>query len=253
MDITYLTQKSAQANSANPIIIDVKRARIVGLSEPEEGARFNGANLKALSGGDEQKGRALYSNKLIRYHPQFRMFILCNDTPDIDGKDRGLAQRIRKINFASQFTEIKEPDLENHIYPINVDMSDMLRVWAPELMVLLLERFSPDYVYSCPSSIQQGSEEYMQENDPVRRFVQKNLQKDADSLVEFVELRRLPWSYKEYGSKPKLADFKKGLMRVLGTDCKEEKRWQGRKYKGVFVGFKVIHQQTEAPDCDGEI
>lgn len=52
MDITYLTQKSAQANNANPIIIDVKRARIVGLSEPEEGARFNGAILKALSGGD---------------------------------------------------------------------------------------------------------------------------------------------------------------------------------------------------------
>ncbi|DBA82599.1 TPA: hypothetical protein ACH3X1_006848 [Trebouxia sp. C0004] len=104
MDITYLTQKSAQANNANPIIIDVKRARIVGLSEPEEGARFNSANLKALSGGDEQKGRALYSKKMIRYHPQFRMFILCNDTPDIDGKDRGLARRIRKINFASQFT-----------------------------------------------------------------------------------------------------------------------------------------------------
>ena len=105
------------------------------------------------------------ANQLIRYHPQFTMFILCNDTPDIDGKDRRLARRIRKINFASQFTETKEPDLENHIYPINVDMSDVLRVWAPELMVLLLERFSPDYVYSCPSSIQQGTEEYMQEND----------------------------------------------------------------------------------------
>ncbi|KAL3160736.1 hypothetical protein ABBQ32_010646 [Trebouxia sp. C0010 RCD-2024] len=86
--------KSAQANNANPIIIDVKRARILGLSEPEEGARFNGANFKAMSGGEEQKGRALYSNKMIRYHP-FRMFILCKDTPDIDGKDRGLARRIR--------------------------------------------------------------------------------------------------------------------------------------------------------------
>ena len=134
------------------------------------------------------------------------MFILCNDTLDLDGKDRGLARRIRKINFASQFTEIKEPDLQNHTYPINVDMSDMVQVWAPELMVLLLERVSPDYVYTCPSSIQQGSEEYMQENDPVRRFVQDNLQKDADSLVEFVELRGLPWNDKEYGSRPKLAE-----------------------------------------------
>lgn len=53
------------------------------------------------------------------------MFILCNDTLDLDGKDKGLARRIRKINLASQFTEIKEPDLKNHTYPINVDMSDM--------------------------------------------------------------------------------------------------------------------------------
>ena len=254
MDITYLTQKSAQANNANPILIDVKRARIVGLSEPEEGARFNGAILKALSGGDEQKGRALFSNKLIRYHPQFRLFILCNDTPNIDGKDRGLARRIRKINFASQFTDIKEPDLQNHIYPINVDMSDMLQVWAPELMVLLLEHFSPDYVYSCPSSIQQGSEEYMQENDPVRRFVQDNLQKDAESVVTLPDLRELPWNTEEYGRKPeRLCDFKKDLIRVLGTDCLTDKRWKGKKYKSAFVGFKVIQKQILTPDCDGEI
>ena len=253
MDITYLTQKSAPANNINPIIIDVKRARIVGLSEPEEGARFNGANLKALSGGDEQKGRALYSKKMIRYHPQFRMFILCNDTPDIDGKDRGLARRIRKINFASQFTDIKEPDLQNHIYPINVDMSDMLRVWAPELMVLLLERFSPDYVYSCPSSIQQGSEEYMQENDPVWRFVQDKLQKDAESVVTLPDLRELPWDFEKYGRKPKLCDFKKDLIRVLGTNCQKDKRWMGQKFKNAFVGFKVIQKQIEAPDCHGEI
>ena len=249
MDITYLTQKNAQANNANPIIIDVKRARIVGLSEPEEGARFNGAILKALSGGDEQKGRALFSNKLIRYHPQFRMFILCNDTPDIDGKDRGLARRIKKINFASQFTEIKEPDLENHIYPINVDMSDMLRVWAPELMVLLLERFSPDYVYSCPSSIQQGSEEYMQENDPVRRFVQDHLQKDSESIVTLSDLRGLPWKFEEYGRQPKLGDLKKDLIRVLGTDCKAEKRWKGHKYKNAFVGYKVLSDVMLDADC----
>jgi len=93
----------------------------------------------------------------------------------------------------------------------------------------------------------------MQENDPVRRFVQDNLQKDAESIVTLSDLRGLPWKFEEYGSKPKLADFKKGLMRVLGTDCKAEKRWKGQKYKSAFVGFKVIHQQTEAPDCDGGI
>ena len=117
-------------------------------------------------------------------------------------------------------------------------MSDMLRVWAPELMVLLLERFSPDYTYVCPTSIQQGSEEYMQENDPVRRFVQDYLQKDTESIVTLCDLRGLPWKFKDYGRKPKLRDFKKDLIRVLGIDCQKDKRWMGQKYKNAFVGFK---------------
>ncbi|KAL3153682.1 hypothetical protein ABBQ32_013282 [Trebouxia sp. C0010 RCD-2024] len=130
----------------------------------------------------------------------------------------------------------------------------MLQVWAPELMVLLLEHFSPDYVYSCPSSIQQGSEEYMQENDPVRRFVQDNLQKDAESVVTLPDLRELPWNTEEYGHKPeRLCDFKKDLIRVLGTDCLTDKRWKGKKYKSAFVGFKVIQKHISTPDCDGEI
>ena len=239
MPAPYLTQKSAQANNTNPIILDAKQAKIVGLSEPEEGARFNGAILKALSGGDEQKGRALFSNKMIRYHPQFRMFILCNDTPYIDGKDRGLARRIRKINFASQFTEIKEPDLENRIYPINVDMSNKLHLWAPELMLLLLERFRLDYVYSCPVSVQQGTEEYMNENDAVRQWVQDKLQQDAEPCVQLSDPREVLWDCSKYGTKPKLCNFKKELERVLGTDCKVEKRWKGHKLKNVFVGYKV--------------
>ncbi|KAL3144441.1 hypothetical protein ABBQ32_004186 [Trebouxia sp. C0010 RCD-2024] len=55
------SQRSAPANNANSIILDCKRARIVGLSEPEEGARFNAANLKALSGGDKQNSDCLSS------------------------------------------------------------------------------------------------------------------------------------------------------------------------------------------------
>ncbi|KAL3137360.1 hypothetical protein ABBQ32_006891 [Trebouxia sp. C0010 RCD-2024] len=205
MAAAYLTQKSAPANNANSIILDCKRARIVGLSEPEEGARFNAANLKALSGGDEQKAREMYSGKLTKYYPQFRLFILCNDTPEIDGKDQGLARRIRKVNFSSQFTDIKEPDLENHIYPINVDMTDKLTQWAPEFMLLLLERYRADYNDSCP------------EMSPLCAA---------------------------YGFTRK-SDVKKGLERVLATTCIAEKKVHGRKYQNCFLGYKVLPREPE--------
>ncbi|DBA82602.1 TPA: hypothetical protein ACH3X1_006851 [Trebouxia sp. C0004] len=205
MAASYLTQKSAPANNANSIILDCKRARIVGLSEPEEGAHFNAANLKALSGGDEQKAREMYSGKLTKYYPQFRLFILCNDTPEIDGKHQGLARRIRKVNFSSQFTDIKEPDLENHIYPINVDMTDKLTQWAPEFMLLLLERYRADYNDSCP------------------------------------EMSKLCAAY----GFTKKSDVKKGLERVLATTCIEEKKLHGRKYVNCFLGYKVLPREPD--------
>ena len=241
MAAAYLTQKSAPANNANSIILDCKRARIVGLSEPEEGARFNAANLKALSGGDEQKAREMYSGKLTKYYPQFRLFILCNDTPEIDGKDQGLARRIRKVNFSSQFTDIKEPDLENHIYPINVDMTDKLTQWAPEFMLLLLERYRADYNDSCPVSVLQGTNEYMQENDPMRRFVQEKLQRDDESLITLKEMSPLCAAY----GFTKKSDVKKGLERVLATTCIAEKKVHGRKYVNCFLGYKVLPREPE--------
>ena len=229
----------SQINNANSILLDCKRARIVGLSEPEEGARFNAANLKALSGGDEQKARGMYSGKLTKYYPQFRLFILCNDTPEIDGKDQGLARRIRRVNFSSQFTDIKEPDLENHIYPINVDMTDKLTQWAPEFMLLLLERYRADYHDSCPVSVQQDINEYMQENDPMRRFVQEKLQRDDESLITLKEMSQLCAAY----GFTKKSDVKKGLERVLATTCIAEKKLHGRKYVNCFLGYKVLPRE----------
>ncbi|KAL0044507.1 hypothetical protein WJX82_010169 [Trebouxia sp. C0006] len=229
----------SQINNANSILLDCKRARIVGLSEPEEGARFNAANLKALSGGDEQKARGMYSGKLTKYYPQFRLFILCNDTPEIDGKDQGLARRIRRVNFSSQFTDIKEPDLENHIYPINVDMTDKLTQWAPEFMLLLLERYRADYNDSCPVSVQQDINEYMQENDPMRRFVQEKLQRDDESLITLKEMSQLCAAY----GFTKKSDVKKGLERVLATTCIAEKKLHGRKYVNCFLGYKVLPRE----------
>ena len=69
----------------------------------------------------------------------------------------------------------------------------------------------------------------MQENDPVWRFVHDKLQKDAESVVTLPDLRELPWEFEKYGHKPKLCDFKKDLIRVLGTDCQKDKRWMGTK------------------------
>ena len=235
--IAYLTQKNAQANAPNPIILAMKPARLVTCQEPEEGSRFNSSITKELVGGDEQQGRTLFSSKLVNYHPQFKLFAACNDAPEIQGKDEGLKRRIRMVGFNSQFKEgVTEADLENHVYPINVDMGDLLKEWAPELMCLLIERYSPDYQYTCPPSILELSASYMDENDAVQQFVSNNLQRDPKQAITFAELRGM-WSGS--GVTMKLAELKNNFVRVLGTACIKDSSFEGVNMKNFFKGWKA--------------
>jgi hypothetical protein len=136
MPIAYVTQKSGQANAANLIILKLKAARIAVGQEPEEHTRFNGSLLKALSGGDEQEGRSLYSNKLVNYYPQFKMYFACNAMPDIDGSDQGLARRIRRVEFGS------------HMYISELGLHD---VYPPMPLLIGGTRWTGTALERCPA------------------------------------------------------------------------------------------------------
>ena len=108
----------------------------------------------------------------------------------------------------------------------------------------MLERYRADYNDSCPVSVQQGTNEYMQENDPMRRFVQEKLQRDDESLITLKEMSQLCAAY----GITKKSDVKKGLERVLATTCIAEKKLHGRKYVNCFLGYKVLPCE---PDTEG--
>ena len=63
----------------------------------------------------------------------------------------------------------------------------------------------------------------MSENDLVGQWALYNLERnDAESFVTLKDLRELSWDCKEYGIRPKLAQFKTDLERVLGVVCRKE-------------------------------
>jgi hypothetical protein len=44
-------------------------------------------------------------SKTLRFRPQFKVHLMCNDTPVIDGSDSGVKRRVRKIDYISRFVE----------------------------------------------------------------------------------------------------------------------------------------------------
>lgn len=59
-----------------------------------------------------------------------------------------------------------------------------------------------------------GTNDYMNENDPVSKFVRDKLEQDAESCITFCEVRQL-WTSDGYGL-TKLSDPEKGACASIG-------------------------------------
>jgi len=108
-------------SSAAPDIVRLYRKRLVICNEWNEGTYINESLIKVLSGGgDEIAVRALYSNQIISYTPEFVIMLATNHRPNITGMDYGIWRRLLIIPFDVNFTDSKhveqrDPHLERYL------------------------------------------------------------------------------------------------------------------------------------------
>ena len=79
---TLLNTPSEGANNASPAIAELKGRRIAITSEPNSKKPIQTDKVKELCGGDNLTGRHLHKD-MITFSPQFKMFLACNDIPDM--------------------------------------------------------------------------------------------------------------------------------------------------------------------------
>lgn len=83
--------------------------RFVFLSEPEDGEKINIGLLKELTGSEEIVARGLYQES-VSFVMETKLFLACNELPEIKGEDTALWRRIRVVDFPSRFVDDpKEP------------------------------------------------------------------------------------------------------------------------------------------------
>ena len=108
-------------SAAAPDIVRLYRKRLVICNEWNEGTYINESLVKVLSGGgDEIAVRALYSNRIISYSPEFIIMLATNHRPNISGMDYGIWRRLLIIPFDVNFTdaqhiEQRDPHLEKYL------------------------------------------------------------------------------------------------------------------------------------------
>ena len=92
------------AEACSPFLISCRYKRLVMLAETPRNAKFDEAQLKSLTSGDPQTGRALYKSS-ITFTPHFKLVIQTNHFPSFDMADTAIMDRTKVVQFLTRYAE----------------------------------------------------------------------------------------------------------------------------------------------------
>ena len=218
VEVTLLTRKRNNANETNTEKVKLMNKRFAFLSEPEDGEKMNISLLKELTGSEEIVARGLYTDPLS-FIMEAKLFLACNELPDIKGEDPALWRRIRVINFPSRFVDIPNP-LEENEYQIDMNLPSMMKEdpsWRQTFLNILLKYYYIDDIVE-PPEIQINTAEYRDDNNEIDSWCKENIQFRESSYLELSILCGVYFENKSVTSTKMKGKFRKNVEQyILGT------------------------------------
>lgn len=217
VEVTLLTRKRNDANEANSEKVKLMNKRFAFLSEPEDGERINIGLLKELTGSEEIVARDLHE-KSKTFVMEAKLFLACNELPDIKGEDKALWRRIRVIDFISRFVE--SPKEENE-FKIDMTLPSKIRediTWRQTFMNILLDYYYMDVVE--PEEVSIRTNEYRNENCEFYSWCDENIVRKRDHVLNISEVVQLYLG-------------KTLTRKALGKYTKEMEKYIKEKYKDL--------------------
>ena len=227
--------------------------RILYCTEPNSDDKLNSGVLKELTGGESISYRMLFSNEIVKFRPMYKLSIMCNDAPIVEGNDEGIKRRIRKIDYLSKFVNRDEVDESNHCYEKDLNFVDQFKqenALKMEFARYILEHYDHAYKYEMPDIIKKSSTMYIDENNNVLNFVKEFIVKDTDGFFTLKEAKEHFKNSQHFNGK--LTTLKNDLQKILKIQCIEEKKIKGRKYRSAFMGYSFIQAEIEENEDDIE-
>jgi P4 family phage/plasmid primase-like protien len=188
VEVTLLTRKRNNANEANSEKIKLLNKRFAFLSEPEDGEKINIGLLKELTGSEEIVARGLYQDS-VSFVMEAKLFLACNELPEIKGEDTALWRRIRVIDFPSRFVD--DPKDTNE-YKIDRTLPSRMRedvTWRQTFINILLQYYYQDVRE--PLEVQVKTNEYRQENNDFYNWMDENIESNEGSLLQIKDVCQL--------------------------------------------------------------
>lgn len=229
VEVTLLTRKRNNANEANTEKIKLLHKRFAFLSEPEDGEKINIGLLKELTGSEEIVARGLYQ-EAVSFVMEAKLFLACNELPEIKGEDTALWRRIRVIDFPSRFVD--EPK-EAGEFKIDRTLPSRMRedfTWRQTFMNILLDYYNKTVPE--PHEIKVKTNEYRQENNDFYNWLEENIEYKEDGILKLSEVCELYLG-------------KKAAPRISNKFRKEIEKYIKEKHKNISYEYKNSTSNNE--------
>ncbi|MHB8234313.1 MAG: DNA primase family protein [Solirubrobacteraceae bacterium] len=198
----------------------LRYARLVTASESGAGRSLDEATVKEITGGDTIAARFLYGEH-FEYAPQFKLMLVTNHRPRVDGADEALWRRLRLVPFTESFEGRQDRGL-----------ADTLEHELPGILNWAL-RGCLDWQrdgLGDAAAAQSATTEYRQDEDVLGAFLDERCTLDGEA--DRTELRDAYTAYcQEIGETPLAAN-------VLGRQL-ARRGISKNKRKGLYVGVKL--------------
>lgn len=205
-------------------------ARFVLCSEPEENAELDEGLIKMVTGQDTVTARFL-NREFFDFIPQFKLWMMTNHKPRINGTDNGIWRRMRLIPF-----EVSIPKEQQ-----DMTLPDRLRAEYPAILRWMLEgmkawksaRLSP------PPEVIAASAHYRREMDVLADFLEDRCGVDLLATAGNTEMYA---SYQEWardnGMRPRSQSMFSRSLVARGFKQSSD-RSAGRQWVGIRLVVKA--------------
>ncbi|NLA04716.1 MAG: hypothetical protein GX881_03240 [Firmicutes bacterium] len=161
---TFLRRSSVSGAPRNDIARLIGK-RFVASVEVEDGKRLAEGLVNQLTGGDTVTARFLYSES-FEFRPQFKLWLAANNRPSISGPEGAIWRRLVQIPFLEEIPAgERDPDVKARLR--GSERAAVL-AWLVQGCLAWQQEGLQE-----PKAVQGLTEEYRDESDPLRDFIEE--------------------------------------------------------------------------------
>ena len=212
-----------RGNAATGDIARLVGARFVHANEIKQGAIFDENLIKQLTGGDTMTVRHLYERE-FEFTPNLKLVISGNNKPIVKGTDWGFWRRVHLVPFENKITAPDVTLTSRLLTELSGILNWCIKGWAG---------CNQGY-FQVPANIKRHTDEYRDEMDLVKQWMDERLQAVAGSSTKAMDLYQSFRSWQENnGHHPMTSNaFYRLLPSHLGQSIKKP---AGNYYSGYVV------------------